>query len=248
MISQGVDYQGFLFGNFFVHGIWGKVWPSNGENSRTSFVRRGQQDTKMNQADNEKSNRPFGLDQYIGMKVKNARQKENLKIADVARISGISQGMISKIENAQVSTSLETLNRLCEAVSLPISKLFNDFDRPDSRAQFTKAGNGLEVVRRGTDKGHTYHLLNYQRGANRSFEPFLISFDDLSEVFPSFSHPGEVFLYCVEGRISYRHGNHVYEMEPGDSLTFDAEIPHGPEKITEVPIKLLQVVVYNRED
>jgi len=208
----------------------------------------GERNTKMNHPDNEKSSRPFGLDQYIGMKVKNARQKENLKIADVARISGISQGMISKIENAQVSTSLETLSKLCEAISLPISKLFNDFDRPDSRAHFTKAGEGLEVVRRGTDKGHTYHLLNYQRGANRTFEPFLISFDDLSEVFPSFSHPGEVFLYCVEGRISYRHGNHVYEMEPGDSLTFDAEIPHGPEKITEVPIKLLQVVVYDQDD
>lgn len=202
----------------------------------------------MNHPEQGKGQRPFGLDQYIGMKVKAARQKENLKIADVARISGISQGMISKIENAQVSTSLETLNRLCDAIGLPISKLFNDFDRPDSRAQFTKAGQGLEVTRRGTDKGHTYHLLNYQRGANRSFEPFLISFDDLSEVFPSFSHPGMVFLYCVEGEISYRHGNNVYDMEPGDCLTFDAEIPHGPERLTKVPIKLLQVVVYEQED
>jgi len=202
----------------------------------------------MNHPEQDNSGRSFGLDQYIGMKVKAARQKENLKIADVARISGISQGMISKIENAQVSTSLETLNRLCDAISLPISKLFNDFDRPDSRAQFTKSGEGMKVIRRGTDKGHTYHLLNYQRGANRSFEPFLISFDDLSEVFPSFSHPGEVFLYCLEGRISYRHGNHVYDMEAGDCLTFDAEIPHGPELLTEVPIKLLQVVVYDKGD
>jgi len=199
----------------------------------------------MNQSDKE---RGFSLDQYISIKVKAARQKENLKIADVARISGISQGMISKIENAQVSTSLETLNRLCDAVALPISKLFNDFDRPDSRAQFTKAGEGLEVVRRGTDKGHTYHLLNYQRGATRAFEPFLISFDDLSEVFPSFSHPGEVFMYCLEGKISYRHGNQVYKMEPGDCLTFDAEIPHGPDVLTEAPIKLLSIVVYNDDN
>tara|TARA_B100001109_G_scaffold55076_1_gene44354 strand:+ start:35593 stop:36261 length:669 start_codon:yes stop_codon:yes gene_type:complete len=215
---------------------------------RTLFVRQQGNNTKMNHPEKDNSGRSFGLDQYIGMKVKAARQKENLKIADVARISGISQGMISKIENAQVSTSLETLNRLCEAISLPISKLFNDFDRPDSRAQFTKANEGMKVIRRGSDKGHTYHLLNYQRGANRSFEPFLITFDDLSEVFPSFSHPGEAFLYCLEGRISYRHGNHVYDMEPGDCLTFDAEIPHGPEILTEVPIKLLQVVVYHQDD
>jgi mannose-6-phosphate isomerase-like protein (cupin superfamily) len=104
------------------------------------------------------------------------------------------------------------------------------------------------VVRRGTDKGHTYHLLNYQRGASRSFEPFLISLDDASEVFPSFSHPGEVFMYLLEGRVSYRHGNQVYDMEPGDSLSFDAEVPHGPEVLSEVPIRFLSIVIYEREE
>lgn len=187
------------------------------------------------------------LDQYIGMKVKKARLKEGLKLVDVAKMSGISQGMVSKIENAQVSTSLETLSRLCEVLGLPISKLFSDFDRPDSRAQFIKAGTGMEVVRRGTDKGHTYHLLNYQRGASRTFEPFLISLDDASESFPAFSHPGEVFMHVLEGKMNYRHGNQVYEMEPGDSLSFDAEVPHGPEVLTEVPIKFLSIVIYNQE-
>ena len=81
----------------------------------------------------------FNLDEYIGMKVKKARQQEGLKIADVSRISGISQGMVSKIENAQVSTSLDTLSRLCSAIGLPISQLFGDFDKPDGGAQFTKA-------------------------------------------------------------------------------------------------------------
>jgi transcriptional regulator with XRE-family HTH domain len=187
----------------------------------------------------------FDLDQYIGMKVKKARMDEGLKLVDVARISGISQGMVSKIENAQVSTSLETLSRLCDAIGLPISKLFTDYDRPDGGAQFTKAGEGLEVVRRGTEKGHTYQLLTYKRGGKTTFEPFMVSMDDLSEVFPTFSHPGEEFIYLVSGKLVYRHGNHLYEMEAGDSLTFDAEVPHGPERLEEVPIKLLSIINYS---
>ncbi len=186
----------------------------------------------------------FGLEEYIAMQVKQARQRENLKITDVSRISGISQGMISKIENAQVSTSLETLHRLCQAIGLPIAELFNDFDRPDGSAQLVKAGQGLEVVRRGTDKGHTYQLLSYQRGATRAFEPFLISMDDLSEVFPTFSHPGEELIYILEGKLNYRHGNQIYPLGPGDALTFQAEIPHGPEQLIEVPIKLLSFIHY----
>ncbi|MBM96172.1 MAG: XRE family transcriptional regulator [Oceanospirillaceae bacterium] len=195
----------------------------------------------------ETSGNKFNLDQYIAMKVKKARLEEGLKITDVARISGISQGMVSKIENAQVSTSLETLSRLCSAIGLPISKLFSDYDRPDGGAHFTKSGEGLEVVRRGTDKGHTYQLLSYQRGGKRKVEPFLISMDDLSEVFPTFSHPGEEFIYLLKGRLIYRHGNHLYEMGPGDSLTFDAETPHGPEKLIEVPLQLLSIIHYGDE-
>ncbi len=54
------------------------------------------------------------LEQYLGIQIKRQRQAQELKLADVARIAGISQGMLSKIENAQVSTSLDNLSRLCD--------------------------------------------------------------------------------------------------------------------------------------
>ncbi|WP_020680793.1 helix-turn-helix domain-containing protein [Marinobacterium rhizophilum] len=196
---------------------------------------------------NEAQNPKLQLEQYIAMKVKQKRSEQGLKITDVARIAGLSQGMISKIENAQVSTSLDTLNRLCDAIGLSISQLFSDYDRPTGSAQLVKAGEGMEVVRRGTEKGHTYQLLSYHRGKKKSYEPFLITMDDAAEVFPTFSHPGQEFIYLLQGRIQYRHGNHLYEMEPGDALSFDAEVPHGPELLREVPIQLLSVIHYDED-
>ncbi len=185
------------------------------------------------------------LEQFIAMQVKRKRTEPGLKINDVARIAGLSQGMVSKIENAQVSTSLETLSKLCDAIGLPISQLFSDYDRPTGGAQLTKAGEGMEVVRRGTEKGHAYQLLNYHRGKKKSYEPFLITMDDASEVFPTFSHPGQEFIYILKGEILYRHGNHLYEMGPGDSLSFDAEVPHGPEELRKVPLQLLSIIHYD---
>lgn len=185
------------------------------------------------------------LEQYIGMKVKRKRVEQGLKIIDVARIAGLSQGMVSKIENAQVSTSLDTLGRLCDAIGLTIASLFSDYDRPEGGAQLTRAGEGMEVVRQGTEKGHRYELLSYHRGKRKSYEPFLVVMDDASEIFPTFSHPGQEFLYILEGNILYRHGNHLYEMGPGDSLSFDAEIPHGPEALMNVPIRMLSVINYD---
>ena len=187
------------------------------------------------------------LEQYLGMQIRRQRQAQELKIADVARIAGISQGMLSKIENAQVSTSLDTLNRLCDVLGMPMSKLFSQYDQQGGGALLVKAGEGMEVVRRGTDKGHTYHLLNHTRGPKKSFEAYMVSMDDASEEFPTFAHPGTEYLYLVEGELTYRHGDQLYSMTPGDSLTFDGEVPHGPEKLIKVPIRLLSIMNYGKD-
>ncbi|MCY1420224.1 HTH-type transcriptional regulator PuuR [compost metagenome] len=187
------------------------------------------------------------LEQYLGMQIRRQRQAQDLKLADVARIAGISQGMLSKIENAQVSTSLDTLSRLCNVLGMPMSKLFAQYDQPDGGAFLVKAGEGMEVVRRGTDKGHTYHLLNHTRGPKKNFEAYMVTMDDASEEFPTFSHPGTEFLHLLEGELVYRHGNQLYHMQAGDSLTFEGEVPHGPEKLLQVPIRLLSVMNYGAE-
>jgi transcriptional regulator with XRE-family HTH domain len=148
------------------------------------------------------------LDRYIGNVVRELRLHDKLTINEVAAMAGISRGMVSKIENGQVSSSLETLSRLAQA------------------------------------RGHTYHLLAYDQGPNKSFEPFFITMDDASEVFPTFEHPGTEFIYLLKGRLEYRHGQHRYNLEPGDSLTFRGDIPHGPEHLIETPIHLLSIIMY----
>jgi quercetin dioxygenase-like cupin family protein len=50
----------------------------------------------------------------------------------------------------------------------------------------------------------------------------------------------------IEGKVDYRHGDKTYTLVPGDSLFLDAEAPHGPEELTELPIKFLSVMAYPR--
>ena len=111
-------------------------------------------------------------------------------------------------------------------------------------ARLIKAGEGMEVVRRGTKSGHTYHLLAYDQGPTKLFEPFLITINDGAETFPTFEHPGTEFIYMLEGEIEYRHGTQLYHLVPGDAFTFRGDIPHGPERLIELPIRFLSVMVY----
>lgn len=185
------------------------------------------------------------LERYVGNTIRELRQKHGLTIAEVADQIGISRGMLSKIENAQTATSLETLAKIASSLGVSLSTLFRNYNMPEGGAQLVKSGEGMEVVRRGTKRGHTYHLLAYDQGPTKLFEPFLITMDDASEVFPTFEHPGVEFIYMLEGKIEYRHGQSTYLLEPGDSLTFRGDIPHGPEKLIELPIRFLAIIHYS---
>jgi len=188
------------------------------------------------------------LDRFLGNVIRDLRLKDNLTIAEVAAQAGISRGMVSKIENGQVSTSLETLSKIAQALGVSLAHLFRHYNMPSGGAQLVKNDEGMEVVRRGTKRGHTYHLLAYDQGPKKTFEPFLITMDDASEVFPTFEHPGTEFIHMLRGRIEYRHGQQTYVLEPGDSLTFRGDIPHGPEKLIELPIHFLSIIIYGGPD
>lgn len=187
------------------------------------------------------------LDRFIGNVIRELRLKDNLTIAEVAAQAGISRGMVSKIENGQVSTSLETLSKIARALGVSLAHLFRHYDMPSGGAQLVKSGTGMEVVRRGTRRGHAYRLLAYDQGPRKVFEPFLITMDDASEVFPTFEHPGTEFIYMLKGKIEYRHGQQTYVLEPGDSLTFRGDMPHGPERLMELPIHFLSTIIYGSQ-
>ena len=184
------------------------------------------------------------LGDYVGRSLKDSRLLQRLTIQEVAASSGISRGMLSRIENGQVMPSLETLARVAPAVGLSLASLFKDYDLPDGIARHVPQGQGMQVVRRGTKRGHTYELLAYDQGPQKLFEPFLITLDDQSEVFPRFQHPGTEFIYMLRGRIEYRHGNNLYVLKPGDALTFQGDVPHGPERLIQMPIQFLAIIVY----
>lgn len=184
------------------------------------------------------------LHRHLGSVIRELRQRDHLTIADVSAQAGISRGMLSKIETAQATASLDTLARIADALGVSMAHLFRHYNTPTGGARLVRSGEGMEVVRRGTRRGHTYHLLAYDQGPKKTFEPFLVTMDDASEVFPTFEHPGTEFIHVLEGRIEYRHGNQTYDLNPGDSLTFRGDVPHGPERLVETPIRMLSIIVY----
>lgn len=192
-----------------------------------------------------KERREKNLEAAIGREVRAQRKRQQMTVADLAGVAQLSVGMLSKIENGMTSPSLSTIQALAHALRLPLVALFSGYEEPRG-AQHVKAGQGVETQRAGTRAGHQYNLLG-NIGSNNSgvvVEPYLITLTTDSDVFPTFQHGGIEFLYMLEGVVDYRHGEQVYQLEPGDSLFFDADAPHGPEGLVKLPARYLSVISY----
>lgn len=179
----------------------------------------------------------------VARRVREERQGLGLTVGQLAEKSGISKGMLSKIENAQASPSLATLARLSEATSVPVTAFFRGLEE-EHDALFVPAGRGLEIVRRGTRAGHRYQLLGSMRGPSKRMEPTLVTLDERSEVFPLFQHPGTELIYVLRGALEYGCGASRYLLRPGDALQFDGDVSHGPTELVELPIQFLSIISY----
>lgn len=187
------------------------------------------------------------LEAAIGYQVREYRNKLGMTVVELSKQAGVSPGMLSKIENGQTSSSLATLQSLSQALNVPVTTLFRRFEEQRD-ATFVKSGEGLAIERRGTRSGHQYQLLGHSVHNAITMEPYLITLTETSDVFPLFQHAGLEFVYILKGRVNYRHGSHLYPMEAGDSLFFDADAPHGPEELVELPITFLSIITYPRNE
>jgi transcriptional regulator with XRE-family HTH domain len=185
------------------------------------------------------------LEVAIGREVRAHRRKQNITVAELSATTGLSIGMLSKIENGNTSPSLTTLQTLANALSVPLTAFFRGFEEV-RMAVHTKAGEGVEMERAGTRANHQYNLLGHI-GANTSgviVEPYLITLSAESDIFPTFQHGGIETIYMLEGEVDYRHGDAVYPLKPGDTLFFDADAPHGPEVLVKLPARYLSIICY----
>lgn len=185
------------------------------------------------------------LEQALGAQVRRLRQQHEVTAAELAAGADISTGMLSKIENGQISPSLATLQALAGALNVPISTLFSAFEEKRD-CSYVRANQGVVIERRGTKVGHQYELLGHALGGDVVVEPYLITLKEEAAPYTAFQHAGLEFIYMLSGEVTYRHADRTYPLRPGDALLFDAAAPHGPEELVSRPTTYLSIIVYPR--
>jgi transcriptional regulator with XRE-family HTH domain len=189
---------------------------------------------------------PRTLERALGHQIRRLRRERDLSLSDLSAASGVSLGMVSKIENGQISPSLSTVSAVAAALNVPMSSLFAAFEAKRD-CSHVRAGQGVTIERRGTKVGHLYELLGAALGGDVVVEPYLITLADEAAPYTGFRHAGIEFIYMLSGEVIYRHADRTYPLAPGDSLLFDSGGVHGPERLVAWPITYLSIIIYPRQ-
>jgi len=176
----------------------------------------------------------------IAQRVREFRLQLGWTVGQLAAQSGMSKGMLSKIENAQASPSLATLARLSGSLKVPVTAFFRGLNE-EQDVLHVKVGRGLTIDHKGSGPGHLYQSLGAMRAPHNTLEPLLTTLTTRADTFPLYQHPGTELIYMITGRMEYLCGDSRYLLEPGDTMQFVGEVPHGPSALIELPIQFLSV-------
>ena len=184
----------------------------------------------------------------IGEKVRLIRENKGISTVELAQKTGLSNGLVSQIENEQVSPPISTLLKIANGLSTDISFFFQEKVGNEKVVAVHKNERMIsprKEVKGKAHLGYTYEALAYKK-AFKHMEPFLVTFDvkDKEDII-MFSHEGEEFAFVLEGSLEFTTEQQTIVLEEGDSLYFESDQLHGFRGIGENPSKAL-VIVYHQ--
>ena len=168
--------------------------------------------------------KPAG-DGEIGEHLKVLRSARGMTLERLAASTGLTKSYLSKIQNSRKLPPIATLSRIAQALGTGIGSFFGDILEAREGASIVRKHERLPVVRGGTAFGYDYVSLAHKRLSKR-MEPFVFTFPSKIDRHVFFDHGGEEFVFILSGTVIFQVGDERWTLEEGDSIYFDAAIPH----------------------
>jgi transcriptional regulator with XRE-family HTH domain len=170
----------------------------------------------------------------VGARIRAIRESRHLSLRALAERCGLSANAISLIERGENSPTVSSLHQLAGALGASIA----DFFRQDDKLSAVHVPREQRLIYRRAE------LVMESLGIglrDQQLEPFLITVAPGVTSDRPIVHPGEEFVYCLEGDADYDVDGQRYALRAGDSLLLDATRPHSFRNPTDRSATLLVV-------
>jgi transcriptional regulator with XRE-family HTH domain len=164
---------------------------------------------------------------HVPERIKELREILDISALDMAKDTDIPYETYCKYEEGGLDIPISVLYTIANRLGTDVTVLLTgDEARMDSAAVCRK-GKGVQVERY---PGYEFSSLAYNF-KNRTIEPLLVLLDSSKHLADLVSHSGQEFNYVLEGQMKVTVGKTDHLLEAGDSIYFDARLPHAQHAI-----------------
>jgi quercetin dioxygenase-like cupin family protein len=171
----------------------------------------------------------------IGKKIKKARTGKKFSLDRVANETGFSIEYLKEVENGKTIPPVGALLQIARALEIDSGSLLRE---PESKLETR--------IKAQTKRTDNYAYTTLTPGAeNKHLKAFRVVIEaqqDHKGV--GYHHEGEEFVYVLAGKIEISVGEHINNLEQGDSLHFNSGIQHKMKSVSDEKAELI-VVLYS---
>jgi len=160
---------------------------------------------------------------HVPERIKELREILEISALDMAKDIDISFETYNKYESGELDIPISVLYTIANRLGTDVTVLLTGEEAKMASAAVCRKGKGVQIERY---PGYEFASLAYNF-KHRTIEPLLVTLDSSKLPASPVSHSGQEFNFVVEGQVKIVVGKSDYILSPGDSIYFDARLPHG---------------------
>ena len=156
-------------------------------------------------------------------RIKELREILEISAAEMAADINVPPETYSKYENGEADIPISVLYHIAAKLGTNVTVLMTGEDPRMESAAVCRKDKGVQIERY---PGYEFSSLAYNF-IGRTMEPLLVTLDSSRPAAALVAHSGQEFNYVVQGTMKIAVGKAEYVLARGDSVYFDATLPHG---------------------
>lgn len=179
----------------------------------------------------------------IGERIRRMREAQELSREEVCRMAGLTPERLAAFEEGREVPSIGVVVKLSRVLGSNMGGLLHGGGVVSEELTITRADEARVGFEQGdTEQGYTFTSLTRPGTPGHEMEPFLLTFDPRVTDAKPLAHPGQEFVYVLDGAIELFYDGKRTTLRPGDSAYLDATRPHLFRGLGDTPSRMVAVV------
>ena len=174
----------------------------------------------------------------VAQRIKGLREAAEMTAESVAAATGLTAESYLRYESGAADAPVSFLSQLAALYKVEVTALLTGGDAHARTFHVTRRGTGPTIERRCM---YHYEALG-ANFAGKRVEPFIVTVEPTLAQTHLNTHPGQEFNYVISGTLLVTVGNNTLTLEAGDSIYYDATVPHGMRAGGDAPATFLAII------